>query len=108
MQFTTIASIFAMAAVAIAAPADIEARGGWGGSESPQPGNGGGKGGDTNNEICSANNQQVCCTGGLNCLVQVLGSSCKGGNAYCCDTGISAGGLVNVALLNCLNIGGIL
>ncbi|KAM0544648.1 hypothetical protein ACHAPJ_011709 [Fusarium lateritium] len=95
MQFTTIASIFAMAAVAIAAPADIEARTG-------------GKAGDTNNEICSANNQQVCCTGGLNCLVQVLGSSCKGGNAYCCETGASTGGLVNIALLNCLNVGGIL
>ncbi|KAG0251614.1 hypothetical protein BGZ95_006848, partial [Linnemannia exigua] len=50
--------------------------------------------------------QQVCCTGLLNvsCLIQILGSPC-GGRAFCCETGDSVGGLVNVNLLNCNQLG---
>jgi hypothetical protein len=74
MQFTTIASILAMATVAIGAPApapaDIEARTGHGGGNTP---------------VCSAKAKQVCCNGLLSCTVQVLGGSC-GGNSYCCKT----------------------
>lgn len=70
MKFTTVASVLAMAATAIAAPADVEARGG-----------GHGSGGS-----CSADTQQVCCNGILSCAVQVLGKNCDG-SAYCCQTG---------------------
>ncbi|KAF5019938.1 hypothetical protein F66182_8035 [Fusarium sp. NRRL 66182] len=98
MQFTTIASILAMTAAVIAAPTEIEARTGHG--------NPGGEGSGNGNSICSANNQQVCCSG-LSCIVQVLSDNCQG-NAYCCNTGAPTGALVNVALLNCLNLGGIL
>ncbi|KAM0544205.1 hypothetical protein ACHAPJ_011956 [Fusarium lateritium] len=90
MKFTTIASVLAMAATAVAAPADVEARTGGGG---------GGGGGTT---TCSANNKQVCCNG-LSCLVQVLGKTCSG-DAYCCETGAPVGTLVNVALLNCVKL----
>ncbi|KAM0246028.1 hypothetical protein ACHAP5_004999 [Fusarium lateritium] len=88
MQFTTIASIFAMATVAIAAPApaDIEARTGGG-----------------NTSVCSAKAKQVCCNGILSCTVQVLGGTC-GGNSYCCKTSAPVGALVNVALLNCVKL----
>ncbi|KAF4966700.1 hypothetical protein FSARC_5644 [Fusarium sarcochroum] len=87
MQFTTIASILAMASAAIAAPADIEAR--------TNPGD--------NTNVCSTNNQQVCCNGLLNCVVQVLGKTCDG-SAYCCKTGAPTGALINVALLNCVKL----
>ncbi|KAJ4253471.1 hypothetical protein NW762_010629 [Fusarium torreyae] len=88
MKFTTIASVLALAATAVAAPADVEAR------------TGGGGGGSTT--TCSANNKQVCCNG-LSCLVQVLGNTCSG-DAYCCKTDAPAGTLVNVALLNCVKL----
>ncbi|KAH7262805.1 hypothetical protein BKA59DRAFT_505827 [Fusarium tricinctum] len=88
MQFTTIASILAMATVAIAAPApaDIEARTGGG-----------------NTPVCSAQAKQVCCNGLLSCAVQVLGGNC-GGNSYCCQTNAPVGAFINVALLNCVDI----
>ncbi|SPJ70312.1 uncharacterized protein FTOL_00040 [Fusarium torulosum] len=90
MQFTTIASILAMATVAIAAPspADIEARTGHGGGNTP---------------VCSAKAKQVCCNGLLSCTVQVLGGNC-GGNSYCCKTSAPVGALVNVAVLNCVKL----
>ncbi|KAI6767702.1 hypothetical protein HG530_005711 [Fusarium avenaceum] len=86
MQFSTIASILAMATVAIAAPApaDIEARTG------------------SNNPVCSVQSQQVCCNGLLACVVQVLGNC--GGNSYCCETNAPAGALINVVALNCLKV----
>ncbi|KAM4061184.1 hypothetical protein HRG_009935 [Hirsutella rhossiliensis] len=86
MKFT--AAIFALAAVAIAAPAEIETR-----SRS------------TTASECSAHGGvQACCNGlALNCLVQVLGSNCNN-NAYCCDSGEAVGGLVNVQALNCAKI----
>ncbi|WZH40849.1 Hydrophobin 3 [Fusarium acuminatum] len=89
MQFSTIASILAMATAAIAAPAEVEARTGKGG----------------NNPVCSAQNTQVCCNGLLSCAVQVLGGNC-GGNAYCCETDapVVSGALINVALLNCVDL----
>ncbi|KAI8714961.1 hypothetical protein NCS52_01002700 [Fusarium sp. LHS14.1] len=84
MKFTIFASVLAMAATAIAAPTEVEARsGGSAGS-------------------CNANAQQVCCNG-LNCLVQILGKNCDG-SAYCCQTSAPVGNLINVALLNCVNI----
>lgn len=73
MQFTKIASVLAMAAAAIAAPAP--------GNYEVEPRTGGGN----NQPVCSAQSQQVCCTGLLNCVVQVLGSSCET-KSYCCKT----------------------
>lgn len=55
--------------------------------------------------VCSAKgHQQVCCSGGiLNCAVQALGSKCKN-EAYCCETGKSLGGLINISTLNCAKL----
>ncbi|PHH81476.1 hypothetical protein CDD83_3573 [Cordyceps sp. RAO-2017] len=87
MKFT---ALVALAGVAAAVPADLEARTGGGG--------GGGS------KTCSASGyKQVCCNGLLNCVVQVLGSNC-GNSAYCCKTDASTGGLVNIALLNCVSL----
>ncbi|KAL4728760.1 hypothetical protein ACLX1H_003159 [Fusarium chlamydosporum] len=89
MQFSTLTTIFAMAAATIAAPADVEARHS--------------KSGGGNNPVCSAQNNQVCCNGILSCAVQVLGSNCQG-NAYCCKTDAPVGAFINVALLNCVDL----
>ncbi|KAJ4309163.1 hypothetical protein N0V84_011669 [Fusarium piperis] len=85
MKFTTVASVLAMAATAIATPTEVEARGG--GSAGP----------------CNANAQQVCCNGLLQCAVQVLGKNCDG-SAYCCETAAPVGTLINTALLKSVNI----
>ncbi|CAG1994584.1 hypothetical protein SNK03_010382 [Fusarium graminearum] len=81
MQFSTLTTVFALVAAAVAAP----------------HGSGG------NNPVCSAQNNQVCCNGLLSCAVQVLGSNCNG-NAYCCNTEAPTGALINVALLNCVDL----
>ncbi|KAI2463515.1 hypothetical protein F4781DRAFT_437357 [Annulohypoxylon bovei var. microspora] len=83
MQFSTITTLFTLAAVAIAAPTEVEARNGSPGS-------------------CSVSQpNQACCTGSLlDCLVQVSGSAC-GGQTYCCSTS-GDGSFVNVNLLNCV------
>ncbi|OIW27635.1 hydrophobin 3 precursor [Coniochaeta ligniaria NRRL 30616] len=47
--------------------------------------------------------QQVCCSGLLDCVVQVLGNTCST-HTYNCKTDAPVGGLVNVALLNCVSI----
>ncbi|PHH75710.1 hypothetical protein CDD80_2167 [Ophiocordyceps camponoti-rufipedis] len=53
---------------------------------------------------CSAHSRkQVCCDGGLGCLVQVLGDRC-GTNAYCCDTSSGPGTAVDLKLLSCLKL----
>ncbi|KAJ4168676.1 hypothetical protein NW754_010599 [Fusarium falciforme] len=93
MQFT-LASILALAAVVAAAPAP-----GLG-----LPILGGGEDGGRGAEVCSVENKQVCCNGLLNCAVQILGDSCKGGNAYCCNTGATPGTWINIALANCVDI----
>ncbi|RSL42219.1 hypothetical protein CEP54_015561 [Fusarium duplospermum] len=115
MQFT-LATLLAIAAVATAAPAPglpILGGGEDDGAESapapqPQP-----QGGDTtttttttnsNNRVCSVENKQVCCTGLLACAVQLIGEECKGGNAYCCNTGAEKGTLINIALANCVDV----
>ncbi|KAJ4328784.1 hypothetical protein N0V84_000789 [Fusarium piperis] len=105
MQFT-LASILALAAVATAAPAPGLPILGGGDDDARH---GGPKGGDTTtttntNKVCSVENQQVCCTGLLACAVQVLGDDCKGGNAYCCNTGAATGTLINIALANCVDV----
>ncbi|KAM0296923.1 hypothetical protein HYE67_005521 [Fusarium culmorum] len=82
MQFSTLTTVFALVAAAVAAP----------------HGSSGG-----NNPVCSAQNNQVCCNGLLSCAVQVLGSNCNG-NAYCCNTEAPTGTLINVALLNCVDL----
>ncbi|RGP59204.1 hydrophobin 3 precursor [Fusarium sporotrichioides] len=87
MQFSTFTAVFAMAAAAIAAPTEIEARTDGG-----------------HNNVCSTQNNQVCCQGLLNCAVQVLGAGCSGGNSYCCKTDAPVGALINVALLNCVKL----
>ncbi|KAH7210831.1 hydrophobin 3 [Fusarium redolens] len=91
MQFTKIASVLAMAAAAIAAPAP--------GNYEIEPRTGGGN----NQPVCAAQSQQVCCSGLLNCVVQVLGTGCKT-SSFCCKTDAPTGALVNVALLNCVDL----
>ncbi|KAJ4188970.1 hypothetical protein NW755_006472 [Fusarium falciforme] len=113
MQFT-LASILALAAVVAAAPAPGLGLPILGGGEDGGRGAGPPKGGDTtttttettnsNNRVCSVENKQVCCNGLLNCAVQILGDSCKGGNAYCCNTGATPGTWINIALANCVDI----
>ncbi|KAI6092937.1 hypothetical protein F4821DRAFT_113483 [Hypoxylon rubiginosum] len=88
MQFKAITTLFALAAVAIAAPSEVVARtGGEGGS-------------------CSNSSQnQVCCTA-LTCIVQLLSPTCTS-QAYCCDTGDAPdNGLVviDVTALNCVKV----
>lgn len=77
MKTTALLSALTLAVVAIAAPAEIEARGGGGGS--------GGSGGTCNSD----NHQQVCCNGGgllgLACTVGILSTGCNQGT-YCCET----------------------
>ncbi|KJZ74344.1 hypothetical protein HIM_06350 [Hirsutella minnesotensis 3608] len=83
MQFAAV--IFALAAAAMAAPAELQAR-------------------RISHEECSAShNKQACCNGAANCLIQVVGDNCKN-EAYCCKTGHSVGLLVNVNALNCLKL----
>ena len=92
MQFSSIATILSVALAASAIPTEMEARTGGGG--------GGGKG-----KTCSNSNaKQVCCNGLLSCVVQVLGSGCTSGGAYCCTTDAPVGALINIALLNCVDI----
>lgn len=83
MKTTALLSALTLAVVAIAAPAEIEARGGGGGS-------GGGSSGGTCN---SDNHQQVCCNGAglldLACTVGILSTGCNQGT-YCCDTKAAA------------------
>ncbi|RSM20178.1 hypothetical protein CDV31_000973 [Fusarium ambrosium] len=112
MQFT-LATILALAAAVTAAPAPglpILGGGEDDGQSAPPPQP---QGGDTtttttttnsNNKVCSVENKQVCCTGLLACAVQILGESCEGGNAYCCNTGAEKGTLINIALANCVDI----
>ncbi|KAI4870583.1 hypothetical protein F4820DRAFT_218229 [Hypoxylon rubiginosum] len=87
MQFGTITTLFALAAVAIAAPSEVVAR--------------------TDSPSCTNNQQeQVCCTsvlGVLSCLVQILGQTCTS-QTYCCDTTAPTGTLVNIQALNCIKI----
>ncbi|KAI1411201.1 hypothetical protein F5Y13DRAFT_64130 [Hypoxylon sp. FL1857] len=93
MQFSAITTLFALAAVATAAPAEVEVR--TGGNPTP---------------TC-ANEQpnQVCCSGilGLNCVLSIIGQEC-GGTAYCCNNqAVSpSGGLIvaNLNLLNCVSL----
>ncbi|EWZ28778.1 hypothetical protein IWW34DRAFT_884345 [Fusarium oxysporum f. sp. albedinis] len=94
MKTTALLSALTLAVVAIAAPAEIEARGGSGGGSS---------GGTCNSD----NHQQVCCNGGgllgLACTVGILSTGCNQGT-YCCDTGTAIGGLININALNCVKL----
>ncbi|KAM5526429.1 uncharacterized protein FRV6_02765 [Fusarium oxysporum] len=93
MKASAVLSALTMAVMAIAAPADIEARGSGGGS--------GGSG-----TSCSAgrvhNGQKVCCSSvlGLNILNCVLSSTCNG-DSYCCST--QQHGLINIGL-DCVHL----
>ncbi|EXK76330.1 hypothetical protein FOQG_18926 [Fusarium oxysporum f. sp. raphani 54005] len=89
MKTTALLSALTMAVVAIAAPAEIEARGG------------GGSGGGSSGGSCNNNQQQVCCNGILGCTVNILGNNC-GGNSLCCDTEAAHGTFINVQALNCV------
>ncbi|KAI1205048.1 uncharacterized protein F4807DRAFT_465017 [Annulohypoxylon truncatum] len=86
MQFSTITTLFTLAAVAIAAPAEVvEARTGGGSCSNSQP-------------------YEYCCSGTvpvLSCILNILGNSC-GGEAYCCDSQVS--GTVAVGALNCVKL----
>ncbi|UNI22279.1 hypothetical protein JDV02_008181 [Purpureocillium takamizusanense] len=86
MKYTAALSALALAATAMAAPAELDAR-----TNSNPPSN------------CNNNGKQVCCSGLLNCLVQAIGSPCQN-DAYCCKTDAPVGALINVALLNCLKL----
>ncbi|OTA82455.1 hypothetical protein M434DRAFT_37107 [Hypoxylon sp. CO27-5] len=93
MQFSAITTLFALATVAVAAPAEVEVRTG-----NPTP-------------TCpNEQPNQVCCSGGilgLNCVLSIIGQEC-GGTAYCCNNQVlnPQGGLINVNLnlLNCVDI----
>ncbi|KAI2632139.1 hypothetical protein GGR54DRAFT_634907 [Hypoxylon sp. NC1633] len=83
MQFSAIATLFTLAAVATAAPTEVAAR---------------------NDGSCTNNQQaQVCCTDLLSCLVVVLGSPCTG-QSYCCSTTAGPGSPINVNILNCVSL----
>ncbi|EGU84439.1 hypothetical protein FOXB_05032 [Fusarium oxysporum f. sp. conglutinans Fo5176] len=85
MKTTALLSALTLAVVAIAAPAEIEARGGGGG--------GGGGGGSSGGTCNSDNHQRVCCNGAglldLACTVGILSTGCNQGT-YCCDTKAAA------------------
>ncbi|KAF2493790.1 hypothetical protein BU16DRAFT_619016 [Lophium mytilinum] len=49
------------------------------------------------------NNKQVCCTGVLNCVVQVLGSNCDA-STYCCSTDATTGAIISINALNCVKL----
>lgn len=69
-----VAAVVALAATAIAAPAEMETR-----SRSVKL-----------SECSAQGGVQACCNSGLlGCLVQVIGSNCNN-NAYCCKNGPSA------------------
>ncbi|KAI1375987.1 hypothetical protein F4677DRAFT_445702 [Hypoxylon crocopeplum] len=88
MQFSAITTLFALAAVATAAPTEVQARTDGGNS-------------------CNNNQQFVCCNGVLNlsCLVQILGlpSTCNG-QSYCCTTTQGNGALIDIDALNCVQL----
>lgn len=89
MKFSLAASTLGLAALALAAPADIEARtGGWGGGGG---GGSGGGGGGTNN--CPSTQQAVCCTG-ESCYVS-QGKKNGAGNTVNCGS--------NSATVKCCN-----
>ncbi|KAI1780920.1 hypothetical protein F4818DRAFT_397223 [Hypoxylon cercidicola] len=83
MQFSAITTLFALAAVAIAAPSEVMAR--------------------TEGSCTSSVQKQVCCNGLLNCVVQIIGSTCTS-QTYCCDTNAGVGALINIQALNCIKI----
>ncbi|KAI0885408.1 uncharacterized protein GGS22DRAFT_163644 [Annulohypoxylon maeteangense] len=86
MQFSTITTLFTLAAVAVAAPAEVAARtGGTGSCSNSQP-------------------NEYCCSGLnlLGCTLNILGNSC-GGTAYCCDSSVT-GSVVDISLLNCVSL----
>ncbi|XXG97272.1 hypothetical protein Hte_003568 [Hypoxylon texense] len=87
MQFGAITTLFALAAVAIAAPSEVAAR--------------------TDGSSCTNSNQeQVCCDtllGVLTCTIQILSPVCTS-QTYCCDTTAPDGTLVNIQALNCIKI----
>nr|AAO16869.1 hydrophobin 3 [Fusarium verticillioides]RBQ91088.1 hypothetical protein FVER53263_06538 [Fusarium verticillioides] len=95
MQFAKIASVLAMAAAAVAAPAP--------GNYEVEPRTGGSNNGN-NQPACSAQSSNVCCNG-LGCLVQILGAGCST-KSYCCqsDAPLAVGALVNVNALNCVQV----
>ncbi|EXA29307.1 hypothetical protein FOVG_19188 [Fusarium oxysporum f. sp. pisi HDV247] len=101
MKTTALLSALTLAVVAIAAPAEIEARGHSGGGS-------GGGGSSGSGGTCNSNNgQQVCCNGGgllgLACTVGLLSTGCNQGT-YCCETQSSVGGLININALNCVKL----
>lgn len=78
-------SIIALAATAVAAPSEVEARKSLG--------------------KCNASQKQVCCTPILDipllsiCLIQIAGSSCKS-EAYCCQADQVNGLVVSLGMLH--------
>ncbi|CAH0054228.1 unnamed protein product [Clonostachys solani] len=105
MKFSLAASTLGLAALALAAPADVEGRS-WGGSSSPPP--------SGNNQNCGNSQQAVCCDGKNNCYVAQAGGKENSGSVSCansqsatikcCQTNSSPGSLINVDLLNCNEI----
>ncbi|KAF5007854.1 hypothetical protein FDECE_5769 [Fusarium decemcellulare] len=83
MKFTTVASVLAMAATAMAGSSEFETR--------------------TAKTCTAAHHKQVCCNGLTNCLVQVAGQNCVN-KAYCCKTDAPVGTFINIQALNCVSI----
>jgi hypothetical protein len=86
-------AILALAAMALAAPSDIEAR----------------TGNPPSNPSCAAPKKTICCNGligGILCTVGILGAGTCNDQAYCCDNsgGLVVGGLIALDALNCVNV----
>ncbi|CAG9977800.1 unnamed protein product [Clonostachys byssicola] len=125
MKFSLAASTLGLAALALAAPAEFEVRGGssGGGWGSGGGGGGGGGGGSTppsntqnNNQQCGPNESNVCCESGACYVAQgsndgssnsVSCSQTNSATVYCCQTNSSPGSLINIQALNCNEIGSI-
>ncbi|KAH6874064.1 hypothetical protein B0T10DRAFT_610835 [Thelonectria olida] len=88
MKTSAVLSALTMAVVAIAAPAEIEARR-----------NGGGGGGGN----CNSNQKAVCCNNilGIDLLHCTVGLVSCGGDVYCCTTTAPDGLSINVQAFTC-------
>ncbi|KAF5715884.1 fungal hydrophobin domain-containing protein [Fusarium mundagurra] len=88
MKASAVLSALTMAVMAIAAPSDIEARSGSGGSGTS----------------CTSgrvhNGQKVCCSSVLGILNCVVSSTCNG-DSYCCNT--QQNGVINIGL-DCVHL----
>ncbi|VUC33088.1 unnamed protein product [Clonostachys rosea] len=108
MKFTLVASTLGLAALALAAPAEIEVRGGssWGGSGGKTPPSSTSNSNNQNN--CGQSQTPVCCEGG-SCYVSSASGSVTCSNTQsqtlkCCQTNAAPGALINIQALDCNDV----